>query len=544
MTTQLEITDESGQSSRLNLTGESYVIGRSSEADIQLERSTVSRQHAKLTYENGAWLIADLGSRSGVKVNGRRVQQCAIGRHDEIQISRFSLRLTDDSNQDMHHTTAWLSEADAPDISTLMVGSAPKVGYEQIGLLNTFGQKLMDDPVQSSRMRQLCKLLVEKVVGAQWTLVIETQAEVLDRPRVLAGWPDRVLGLLDTLHLSKTAIAATIKDGSPVLASNDRNRDGVELSIIADAPAAVAVCPLGKVDGWDRLLYVSLPPACATTDWLAVISLAAKEYQQAEALLREREQARNRAALEQDLENARAIQHSILPDGSLQLGLDIAWSFVPCDAVGGDLIDIVELPDGKVMIAIADVSGHGLSAALATLSIHSVLRTCIKSGLDAEATMTMLNEHLCAYLPPGRFVTMIAVMIDPKTGQTQSINAGHHPPLVVNHAGEVRELDTGHHLILGVEAGPMPAVSDQLAADETMLLYTDGLLELTLDDGSMLNLKGLSELFCQACSTQENIERLTKRIRKRIDDCQGDRPAMDDQSFLLLRLTDGSVGRD
>ena len=105
-----------------------------------------------------------------------------------------------------------------------------------------------------------------------------------------------------------------------MLASNDRNRDGVDLSIVADAPAAVAVCPLGSGGEMQRLLYVSLPPACATTDWLAVISLAAKEYQQAEALMREKEQARNRAALEQDLENARAIQHSILPEHSEDLG--------------------------------------------------------------------------------------------------------------------------------------------------------------------------------------------------------------------------------
>jgi serine phosphatase RsbU (regulator of sigma subunit) len=541
MTFQLKITDEAGDSRWVDLAGNAMTIGRSSDADIQLERSTVSRHHAKIEYQDGVWVLTDLSSRSGTKVNGERIESRKISPRDKVQISRFALRLVETAALNVGRSTAWMT-SDAPEISTLMVGAAPKVGYEQIGLLNTFGQTLMDDPDETSRMRRLCKLLVENAARANWALVIEAKGDSSESPAVLAGWPERVMGHLDALHLSRTAIAATLNDGSPVLASNDRNRDGVDLSIVADAPAAVAVCPLGSGGEMQRLLYVSLPPACATTDWLAVISLAAKEYQQAEALMREKEQARNRAALEQDLENARAIQHSILPEHSEDLGLDIAWSFVPCEAVGGDLLDFVKLPDGKVMVAIADVSGHGLAAALATLSIHSVLRTCIKSGLDAEPTMEMLNEHLCAYLPAGRFVTMLAVVIDPETGQTQSINAGHHPPLVVNSAGEIRELKAGHHLILGVQPEAMPAENDQLAEDEKMLLYTDGLIELTHDDGSMLQTKGLSELFGKASADHLTASGLTQAIRQQIDSHQADRPAMDDQSFLLISR-EGKAGR-
>lgn len=530
------IQDDAELDRRIELSETEVIIGRSAHAGIQLERSSVSRQHAKLSFDGTRWTLTDMGSRSGTRVNGNRIEQCVVGTDDEIQISRIKLRLIDESHGGPDHTTAWFAEADAPEISTLMVGPSPKVGYEQIGQLNTFGQAVLDEPSQTERMRLLCKLLVEVVAGAHWAMVLETSpGESAGKLHPLEAWPKGVLSSHDSLHLSRTAIAAVQKSGSPVLASNDAHRDGVEFSIVAGPPSAAAVCPLGQHDGMERIFYLSLPPQFATTDWLAVIALAAKEYQQAEASLRERESERERAAIQRDLDNARAIQESILPDKEPIDGIDLGWSFVPCDDVGGDLLDVVTLPDGKVMVVIADVSGHGLAAALATLSIHSVLRTCIKSGQDAEAMMTMLNEHLCDYLPPGRFVTMLVVIIDPKTGETTSINAGHHSPLVVGSNGEVRELDTGHHLILGVTPGPMPPVTDRLAADETMLLYTDGLIELNLDDGGMLRVEGLSDLLSKACSEYDAIPELVVGIRAVLDGYQAGHPVLDDQSFMLVR---------
>jgi len=537
----IEIKDEQGHVTQVEITADEMIIGRSSSADIRLDRPTVSRQHARLSRDNNTWTLTDLDSTSGTSVNGKPIKQSKIVPTDAIRISRFDLHLIDEdsafANERAMFSTQWALEPAPPKISALDYGPPPKIDFAHITLINDFGRALLEDADPASRLDRLCGMATEQAMGGNWSLVLELQTDRADQtPGILAASHPRLLKQNDT-HISKTAIAAMMRDQSPVLASNFApESDAIEMSMISGAAdAAVVVCPLGHEADKTRMLYVNLPPQRASTAWLAVMTLIAKEYQQAEAERRTREEAQHRATVERDMENARVIQESILPDTPAINGLDIAWSFMPCDAVGGDLIDVITLPDGKVLAAIADVSGHGLAAALATLSIHSIVQTATKSGTDAEQMMTMLNDHLCAYLPASRFVTMAVVLIDPKTGETRCINAGHHAPLVVNASGQARELNNASHMVLGVTENEMTGESDRLAPDETMLLYTDGLIEMLSPEGEMIKTAGLTQLFTDAIENEKHAQAVTQSVRNDLDALQAGHPVLDDQTFMVIR---------
>jgi serine phosphatase RsbU (regulator of sigma subunit) len=537
----IDIKDEHGHVTRAELTDSEMIIGRSSSADIRLDRPTVSRKHAKLSERGGAWTLTDLESTSGIALNGQPIKQSTIKPGDTIQVSRFELRVIDPAaptpTESLGLSTQWAPEQAPPKISALSFGPPPQIDFATITAINDFGRILREETDPAQRMQRLCKMAADPTMGANWSLVLETLAEDPDHaPGVLAASDPR-LPTLHGLHISQTAVGAALKDQAPVLASNfGPDNESIDMSVIAGADAAAAVvCPLSEVQGMHRVLYVNLPPQRGSVSWLAVMALLAKEYQQAEAEQQTRDSERQRAAVKRDMDNAREIQRSILPEKPAIDGLDIAWSFVPCDAVGGDLIDVITLPDGRVLAAIADVSGHGLAAALATLSIHSILQTATKSGTTAEQMMTMLNEHLCAYLPSSRFVTMLVVLIDPTTGETSCINAGHHAPLIVNASGQVRELNDAGHLVLGVAPTEMTSETDRLSPDETMLLYTDGLIEMQAPGGGLLQTDGLTGLFKEAITPNSPTEAIAQSLRASLDTLQADHPVLDDQTFMVLR---------
>lgn len=538
----LETIDAEGNTHRHALDADCVTIGRSSSADIHLPQAYVSRRHVQLLRQGSGWLLKDLGSRGGTKVNGEQADEQPIKHGDLIDISLMRLKLIEENLEDegayiQNTTMHWAAEAQPPDISTLHQGASPKLDWRQISDIDSFGRELLLEKSPSQRLQSLCDAVAGRIIKANWAVLLEVpNDDTPKQPEIVTASPE---GINDfrKVHISSTTLQALKKHGAPVLANNftDSN-NAVEMSIVDGAAAsAVAAYPLDDAQQKPRVLYVNLPPSLGTTEWLAVISLVAKTYQQSEAIWRERQAVQQRAVMERDLDNARSIQRSILPEPVEFAGLDIAWSFLPCDAVGGDYVDVVRLPENRVLIAIADVSGHGLAAALATLSIHSVLQTCMKSGMTGKEMMMMLDAHLHQYLPTGRFASMLIVIIDLETGQTECVSAGHEPPEIVSKSGSTRTLAHGDEMILGVQPSEMSAQFDQLHPGETMILYTDGLSELKGSTGKMLRTEGVVELLTELHDQSPDSAGVTTDIRKRLDAIQGTAPRLDDQSFMLVK---------
>lgn len=544
----LEITGDAQTPRRVPLTESPRVLGRSTQADIQLDLPTVSRKHAELRRTAQGWAIRDLGSRGGTLVNGLRVEDQAVTPNDRITISQIRLRLIDPSRPAPetpspvnHHDGATMisDDAEQPNISILTQGPAPKVDTSHIAALNDFGKELMQLDNAHARLDRLCAVVAGELIKGRWALALRLDADQTNQPpKLLSAHPKDILKTGD-LHISRSTIRAMQQSGAPVLASNFAKPDSgsgvVEMSIVSTAPATAAIaCPLNDTPGSHELLYVNLPPMLGSTEWLALVALAVKQYQQAEAVWSAREAIAARAALDRDIDNARNIQQSILPRISAHHDVAAAWSYLPCDSVGGDLCDVIAMPDGRVLLVIADVTGHGLQAALTTLSVHSILHTSIRGGVALNDTIKRLNDHLDEYLPDGKFVTLAAVAIDPATGKTQCITAGHHPPAVYAADGTLRELNGSDDMLLGIMPMLPIAADDQLAPGDTLLLSTDGLTELPNDQGDMLGIEGVNELVGSIRGTSPSSPAdLAQRVESKLRAIQGDRPMLDDQTFLL-----------
>ena len=188
---------------------------------------------------------------------------------------------------------------------------------------------------------------------------------------------------------------------------------------------------------------------------------------------------RQRRAQEQELAVARRIQQDLLPRSVLAVSnIEVLGANKPCFEVGGDYFDYFNLADGRVALAIADVAGKGVPAALLMSNLQAILRAECARGTDVPQVPTQANRQLMESLGGNsKFVTFFYGALDPVARRLFYSNAGHNPPLVVRAGGTIEELSTGG-LILGVF--PM-AEYDQgtvdLAAGDLVVLFTDGVTE-------------------------------------------------------------------
>lgn len=192
--------------------------------------------------------------------------------------------------------------------------------------------------------------------------------------------------------------------------------------------------------------------------------------------------------MEQELATARRIQERLLPDAMPVLdGWQITGSSDPTLQVGGDYFDFLHLPDGRLGIAIGDVTGKGVPAALLMANLQACLQGQVIHPQDTASTITRMNDLLAASTDPHMFVTFVYAELDPRTGHMITVNAGHEPLLIVRTSGEIEHL-RGGGLILGMLPDQSYIqVETHLDPGDVMVAYTDGITEAMgpMPDGSI-----------------------------------------------------------
>jgi serine phosphatase RsbU (regulator of sigma subunit) len=201
---------------------------------------------------------------------------------------------------------------------------------------------------------------------------------------------------------------------------------------------------------------------------------------------RTRELADKNAALEQaqaqlkaELDIARALQIAILPATfPVKPGCDGAARMIPATTMGGDFYDFIELPDGRIGLVMADVSGKGVPAAFFMAVARTNLRDLAPQYLEPGACLAQTNAMLCAQNPMELFVTVFYCVFDTSTGTLRYANGGHNPPYVRRADGSVEALTGAGGLALGVMPGVnYPDHTVQLLPGDRLVLYTDGVTE-------------------------------------------------------------------
>ena len=293
--------------------------------------------------------------------------------------------------------------------------------------------------------------------------------------------------------------------------------------------------------------FVLLLTACAG----AVVTRAVRGHvQEASDEAAAHERAENAmAAVQKDLGVARDIQAGLLPRRPPAIaGYEIAGMNRPADLTGGDYYDWQELPDGRLVVAIADVTGHGIGPALVMAVCRAYARASATLVREPEQLMERLNELLVPDLPADRFITLVIAILSPD-GSVQLLSAGHGPSLLYQANGATRDDANaiqqfgGDGLPLGVTTGETygPCVKLQLEPGDALLLLTDGFFEYPrVGDGEQYGIERLRDSMFRHVRNGVGDESVAVRLRAIDEDVRtfaAGAPQLDDMTAVLIRRT-------
>jgi sigma-B regulation protein RsbU (phosphoserine phosphatase) len=239
--------------------------------------------------------------------------------------------------------------------------------------------------------------------------------------------------------------------------------------------------------------------------------------------------------VEQDLRLAGKVQRGLQPGPVHHARLDLAREFIPFREVGGDYYDVVLVAEDRVALAIGDVMGKGIPAALLAATLTATVRSQIQAGQwEPQALVRHVNRLFWQVSPPGLFASLFYAVIDLSTGILEYVNAGHHYPFVLPGAGGPVELSEGGTVLGLIEDACFTGASLRLQPADVMVLYSDGITERSNPEGELYG----SERLVQAA-------RLSRRDPARIGvysilgDVQGwsrGTPAEDDATLIVARI--------
>ena len=182
--------------------------------------------------------------------------------------------------------------------------------------------------------------------------------------------------------------------------------------------------------------------------------------------------------MEEELELAKDIQRNLLPGSFPEFNnIDIAAVNISSKQVGGDYYDVISVDNNKYVVAIADVSGKGVPAALLMANIQAFLKTICRQQIGISEATGLINDLLCENITDGKFITFFWTIVDDENKIIKYVNAGHNPPLLIRD-GEIKKLELGG-MILGVMKTDYAYKSEEikLQPGDTLIMFTDGITE-------------------------------------------------------------------
>ncbi len=246
----------------------------------------------------------------------------------------------------------------------------------------------------------------------------------------------------------------------------------------------------------------------------------------------------DRRRLEKELAIAREIQASFLPETSPVIpGFEIAGSTITHDEVGGDYYDFIPISDTRLGIAIADVSGKGIPAALIMAGFRMSLLAEVRNEFAIRAVMRKVNSLLHESTDRGKFVTAFYGVLDHKNRVLIFSNAGHNPPVLFRREGPIEYLEEG-----GVALGVLPEAQYEerpiaLRPGDVLLFYTDGLSEAESPTGEHFGQQRIERLV--ETLLDQSAAAIMAALVARVQEWFGTRGQSDDLTLVVLKVNEG-----
>jgi sigma-B regulation protein RsbU (phosphoserine phosphatase) len=499
-------------------------IGRSARNDVCVPDPFASRVHAEVRREGDLYVLQDLGSANGTLFNGGRVEQSIpLAPGDRIQIGETEIVFHDQALaaagatmiadlgasvpeatialDSGHRTTSGLLEAiegarsqgsaENPRTSSaaLRRGDAGVKSSRDhavieasqgdlLALISKVSVTLLAPATLDETLRQIAMLVFEAVPAERCVIMLRDKAgELMVRVARLRD----AKGEVGEIRVSRSIVEEVVTNGRSVLTSDAQHDPRFASSTMTiQGIRSVLAAPLGVGEKIFGMIYADSPLAEAkfSQDHLTVLttlaSVAAIRVENARLV----EEDLERERFERELQLAREIQQRFQPSSAPHApGYELQGISFPCYEIGGDYYDFIQRPDGRLIIALGDVSGKGTSAALMMSSLHAAMHAQTSTHASIVQTITAVNKYLAETIPANRFVTLFCAELDPVTGNLVFINAGHNPPLIAHATGTMEQLAAG-----GVPLGIMADFAfregrTQLHPGDVLVIYSDGVTE-------------------------------------------------------------------
>ncbi|MFM2094518.1 MAG: Phosphoserine phosphatase RsbP [Planctomycetota bacterium] len=500
------------------------VLGRHPDCQICIpEVGAVSRYHAKITTEGGQHFVEDMNSRNGTQLNGTSItQRQRLAHGDVIRIcdvefafeldapkssqsgafgvaptteeSPFEVPMLVDDQGEGQSTVMSKVEVTAGRLP-LQVSASPEMRLSAfMEISQSLGKALSLDEVLSQILNSLFKIFVQADRGF---IVLRTEQGTL-----IPRWTKvRRPGKDENMRISRTIINKVI-DAREAILSADASSDAqfsLSQSIAEFRIRSMMCAPLvdtdGKAFGALQIDTLDQRHRFQKEDLELLVGIAAQaaiainNAQLHENFVRQK-------AIERDLQLAHDVQKGFLPERPADVaGYSFFHYYQPANEVGGDYFDYITLPDGRVAMIVADVVGHGVAAALMMAKLSAETRFCLVAHPEPGTAVTALNNRMSG-ITVDRFVTMILVVLDPKTHEATIVNAGHMAPIVRRANGDIEEPGED---VSGLPLGLMEDTEYEqyrttIGSGDLFIMYTDGINESTNPAGDEYGIERLRQI--------------------------------------------------
>jgi serine phosphatase RsbU (regulator of sigma subunit) len=406
-------------------------------------------------------------------------------------------------------------------ISRVIFGYAERIVQEQeIGALLQLNADMARDLVGADR----CSIwLLDTEAGQLYTTVAHGTGEI----RVDSGY-----GLVGACVSSAQAVVVN------ETSNDERFLSGIDATS-GYVTRSVLVIPLrsdgGKVIG--ALQALNKPGGFSESD-ITLLGFAGSYSAAAIETQKLRKEAETARILHRELEIAREVQLSLLPQGRPNVeGLDCAAYFRPARLVGGDYYDFIAFPDGMLAFTLGDVEGKGVPAAVLMASIQASLRIRLRDATDSLAALAAdLNESIYA-LSASRYSTLFCGVIDRKCLRLRYINAGQSSPVLLRNGQSgvtIERLTIG-----GTPIGLLPGTvyeegTVSLQSGDVLVCFSDGISEARNSEDEFWPEPEIESVLRAASS--DSIQQLTDRLIREVDAFVNGAEQADDMTLLAIRM--------
>jgi len=517
-----------GQAHAYFLDDGEHSVGRASDNDVQISFARVSKRHAHLRVSGETLYVRDDGSSNGTEVNG-----LPIGREDvevppgTIVSFAGALLRRPGTHSSVRHTLLGDER-----VSTRMRYRA-REGYSDAARERILGQsaglfELLASGDSAEQVGEAACRFVSQCVHADRVVLLEDEGEGTSLEN-RAHWTRR--GDPDApLHLSGSIVSGVVSDRESILVANPAHdpRFEAQQSIVSLNLRSAMAAPLFDNERVRGIFYVDTSQSGVEYSRADLEVLTAVSNAVAVKL--------KNLTFEREMRTAARIQRSMLPDHlDVPDGYEVDAYQSMCRSVGGDLYALLPRASGNVLIALGDVSGKGMSAALAMGAATVLLGLLADIEGDVERVATLLHRQLFRSLAEEQFITFFIGELNPATGTLHYVNAGHEPPLIARASGDLDALaPTGLPVAL-IEDPMLSSSTARLEAGDVMAVFSDGIPEATTHGDEFLGSDAMETALREGRGGE--LAKLRGRVVVAVEEFLDGAPASDDVTLLLLRRT-------